>query len=118
MSRDIPKTEQAILDELSAGHLAITELAERLDASDPPDPSRRECASRPWLDQSLQGDPAVTRWPLCTCETVRGEAKPLAVLTRIRQLSFAARRCGRSKRAADQLADCGHETNHPPDIDC
>ena len=34
MSRDIPETEQAILDELSAGHLAITELAERLDASD------------------------------------------------------------------------------------
>jgi predicted ArsR family transcriptional regulator len=34
MSRDIPKTEQAILDELSAGHLAVTELAERLDASD------------------------------------------------------------------------------------
>ena len=34
MSRDIHKTEQAILDELRAGHLAITELAEPLDASD------------------------------------------------------------------------------------
>jgi predicted transcriptional regulator len=34
MSRDISKTQQAILDELSAGHLAVTELAERLDTSD------------------------------------------------------------------------------------
>ena len=33
MSRDIGNTQQAILDELSAGHLAVIELAERLDAS-------------------------------------------------------------------------------------
>jgi predicted transcriptional regulator len=33
MSRDIGNTQQAILDQLSAGHLAVIELAERLDAS-------------------------------------------------------------------------------------
>ena len=33
MSRDIGNTQQAILDELSVGHLAVTELAERLGAS-------------------------------------------------------------------------------------
>jgi predicted ArsR family transcriptional regulator len=34
MSREIGKTQQAILDELSAGHLAVTELAGRLGVSD------------------------------------------------------------------------------------
>ena len=34
MSRGIGKTQQAILDELSAGHFAVTELAERLGVSD------------------------------------------------------------------------------------
>ena len=34
VSRGIGKTQQAILDELSAGHLAVTELAERLGVSD------------------------------------------------------------------------------------
>ena len=34
MSRGIGKTQQAILDELSAGHLAVTELAERLRVND------------------------------------------------------------------------------------
>ena len=34
MSRGIGNTQQAILQELSAGHLAVTELAERLDVSD------------------------------------------------------------------------------------
>ena len=34
ISRGIGKTQQAILDELSAGHLAVTELAERLGVSD------------------------------------------------------------------------------------
>ena len=34
MSRGIGKTQQAILDELSAGHLAVTELAERLGVND------------------------------------------------------------------------------------
>ena len=33
MSRNIGNTQQAILDQLSAGHLAVIELAERLDAS-------------------------------------------------------------------------------------
>lgn len=34
VSRGIGNTQQAILDELSAGHLAVTELAERLRVSD------------------------------------------------------------------------------------
>ena len=34
MSRGIGKTQQAILDELSAGRLAVAELAERLGVSD------------------------------------------------------------------------------------
>ena len=34
MSRGIGKTQQAILDELSAGRLAVTELAERLSVDD------------------------------------------------------------------------------------
>ena len=34
MSRSIGKTQQAILDELSTGHLAVTELAERLGVGD------------------------------------------------------------------------------------
>jgi hypothetical protein len=34
MCRGIDKTQQAILEQLSAGHLAVNELAERLDASD------------------------------------------------------------------------------------
>ncbi len=34
MSRGIGKTQQAILDELTAGHLAVAELAERLGVGD------------------------------------------------------------------------------------
>ncbi len=34
MSQGIGKVQQAILDELSAGHLAVAELAERLGVSD------------------------------------------------------------------------------------
>ena len=34
LSRGIGKNQQAILDELSAGHLAVTELAERVGVSD------------------------------------------------------------------------------------
>jgi hypothetical protein len=40
--------------------------------------------------------------------------------------AFAGDRAGKSAAAAsptslgtaDKLADCGHEANHPPDIDC